>query len=73
MTAKIPELKSRAIRTAISDIENLDLKIASEEEIDGILSGLIKGYKSEAPIFRERINVYRAVRCGAKDHLRYLI
>ena len=63
MTAKIPELKSRAIRTAISDIENLDLKIASEEEIDGILSGLIKGYKSEAPIFRERINVYRAVRC----------
>ena len=63
MTPKKPELKSRAVRIAISDIENLDLKTASEEDINQILSGLFRGYQVRPALIRERMYVYRARLC----------
>ena len=57
---EMPRLKSRNVRDAIKEIENLDLATCADAEIEESIGKLINGYQVRAPIFREGLDIYRA-------------
>lgn len=70
---QIPPIDPREAQSIIEKIKNLDLQTVPVEEIDGLLSILLRGYRIQIPFLKPGFNLYRARICERPKNINEIL